>query len=45
MAPSTSGTFDPNRPDILPPIGAAISIISVDGTRNRPACVTDEPKP
>ena len=45
LAPSTSGTFDPNRPDSRPPIGAATSIISVDGIRKSPACVTEEPKP
>ena len=44
-APITRGSFGPNRLASRPATGAETSIISEDGSRKRPACVTVEPKP
>ena len=44
-APASKGGFDPKRFSSLPVWAPAISMASVEGTRNSPAPVTEEPNP
>src|SRR6185437_11524180 len=43
--PITRGSFEPIFVEIRPPIGLKIAAPMVEGIRNSPACVTDEPNP
>src|SRR5215471_13299842 len=43
--PATRGTLEPTVPESFPPIGLKIIIAIVDGIRNSPASVTDDPNP
>jgi hypothetical protein len=43
--PSISGTFEPARPASIPAAGPATSMITAEGSMNRPAAVTSAPKP
>ena len=45
VAPRTSGSFEPSAVEIRPLSGLTTSIAMLIGSRKRPACVTDAPKP